>query len=99
MHSMALSQGYNYPYRDDDRIYVTDAADRTMRALALTPSPAPEIPSITTAIGVGSYPVTPRSSATTSSSSTPEATRSRRSIRPPTPSLAIRSQSARWLLP
>ena len=57
MHSMALSQGYNYPYRDDDRIYVTDAADRTMRALALTPSPAPEIPSITTAIGVGSYPV------------------------------------------
>ncbi len=57
MHSMAMSQGYNYPYRDDDRIYVTDAADRTMRALALTPSPAPEIPSITTAIGVGSYPV------------------------------------------
>ena len=50
---VASSQGYKYPYRDDDRIYVTDAADRTMRALALTPSPAPEIPATTTPITVG----------------------------------------------
>ena len=55
-HSMALSQGYSYPFRDDDRIYVTDAADRTMRALAITPSPAPQLPATTTPITVGSSP-------------------------------------------
>ena len=57
LHSLALSQGYTYPYRDDDRVYITDAADRTMRALAIAPSPAPQIPATTTPITVGSYPV------------------------------------------
>jgi YVTN family beta-propeller protein/VCBS repeat-containing protein len=55
-HSMALSQASNYPYRDDDRIYVTDAVDRTMRALAITPSPAPQLPATTTEVTTGSAP-------------------------------------------
>jgi YVTN family beta-propeller protein/VCBS repeat-containing protein len=55
-HAMSLSQASNYPYRDDDRIYVTDAADRTMRALAITPSPAPQLPAITTPITTGIGP-------------------------------------------
>ena len=60
-HAIALSQASNYPYRADDRIYVTDAADRTMRALAITPSPAPQLPAtmtpITTGIGPGSVAI------------------------------------------
>lgn len=55
-HALSLSQASNYPYRDDDRIYVTDAADRTMRALAITPSPAPQLPAITTPITTGNSP-------------------------------------------
>jgi YVTN family beta-propeller protein/VCBS repeat-containing protein len=55
-HSLALSQGYSYPYRDDDRIYVTDGADRTMRALAITPSPATQLPATTTPVTVGNTP-------------------------------------------
>ena len=53
-HSLVISQELTYPPRRPDgaRIYITDAADKTVRAISLTPPAPPEIAATTTPVSV-----------------------------------------------
>ena len=54
LHFVAMSNEQAYPPRSPAgaRVYVTDAADRTMRAIAIVPSPPPQVPATATPISV-----------------------------------------------
>ena len=53
-HSLVISQELTYPPRRPDgaRIYITDAVDKTVRAISLTPPAPPEIAATTTPVSV-----------------------------------------------